>query len=312
MKPMLAAKDPKELRFPCYGSAKIDGIRAVVKDGILLSRTLKPIPNAHTQDLFGADDLEGLDGELAVGSASASDLMQKTTSGVMSEQGEPDVTYWIFDYWTDVHARYSDRILRLQAAVDGRYIDVGSKRPRVRLLPQVLINSAEALLEFEERMLSEGFEGVMTRAPEGVYKYGRSTPREQFLVKHKRWETAEAVVIGFEERMHNANEATTDELGHTKRSSHKDNLVPMGTLGAFLVRDAQGIEFRVSPGVLTHTQRKEIWDSRMKYMGALLTYKTFKVTGVKDKPRFNIFKAWRDPQDSDFLPIPKFLRTHND
>jgi DNA ligase-1 len=105
MKPMLAAKEAKpELRFPCFASAKIDGIRAVVKEGILLSRTLIPIPNHYTQDLFGSDDLEGLDGELAVGPANATDLMQRCQSELMSRDGEPQVTYWIFDYWTDVLA----------------------------------------------------------------------------------------------------------------------------------------------------------------------------------------------------------------
>ena len=45
-KPMLAS--PMELehvRWPMYASVKLDGIRAVVRDGKLLSRSLKPIPN---------------------------------------------------------------------------------------------------------------------------------------------------------------------------------------------------------------------------------------------------------------------------
>lgn len=310
MKPMLAAKDVKDLRFPCFASAKIDGIRAVVQDGILLSRTLKPIPNGYTQTLFGSDDLNGLDGELAVGPPNAADLMQRTTSGVMSHEGEPEVSYWIFDYWTDIHSRYDDRLLRLQTAVNGRYIDQDSPRPRVRLLSQYLVHTPDELLKLESDMLAEGYEGVMTRCPEGRYKYGRSTPREQFLVKHKRFTDGEAVVIGFEERMHNANEATIDERGYTKRSSHQDNLVPMGTLGALIVRDVEtGIQFNIGTG-FADAERQYIWDNKHLYLGSIAVYKHFEQVGVKDAPRFPVFKGFRHP--NDMLAIPSFLRKFND
>jgi DNA ligase-1 len=310
--PMLAAKEAKpELRFPCWASPKVDGIRAVVKDNILLSRTMIPIPNHYTQDLFGVSDLEGLDGELAVGPLNAPDVMQKTMSGVMSQDGEPDVIYWVFDYWTDEHAPFGDRILRLSAGLSTNYIGPGSKHSRVCLLPQRLINNAEELKAFEDRVLAEGYEGVMTRAPEGLYKFGRSTPKQQWLVKHKQWSDAEAVVIGFEERMHNANEATIDERGYTKRSSHQDNLVPMGTLGALIVRDvASGIVFRIGTG-FADAERQYIWDNQSKYLHSIAVYKTFKQTGVKDAPRFPVFKAFRDARDI-MLDIPSFLRKYND
>jgi DNA ligase-1 len=299
MKPMLAAKEAKpELRFPCFASAKIDGIRAVVKEGILLSRTLIPIPNHYTQDLFGSDDLEGLDGELAVGPANATDLMQRCQSELMSRDGEPQVTYWIFDYWTDVHARYDDRRIRLQAAENGKYIGAESKRPRVRLLPQYFVENMESLNQLESEMLAEGYEGIMTRCPEGLYKYGRSTPKEQYLVKHKRFADGEAVVIGFEERMHNTNEAVLDERGYSKRSSHQENLVGTGMLGAFLCMDPETkVEFKVSAGRTTNPQRKWLWEHRLSVLGKTIVYLHFAASGVKDKPRFNVFKAFRDARD---------------
>lgn len=309
--PMLAAKEAKpELRFPCWASPKVDGIRAVVKDNILLSRTMIPIPNHYTQDLFGVSDLEGLDGELAVGPLNAPDVMQKTMSGTMSRDGEPDVIYWVFDYWTDQHAIFGDRILRLTAAQNGQYIGPNSRRPRVCLLPQVLVNTPDELKAFEDKVLAEGYEGVMTRAPEGLYKFGRSTPKQQWLVKHKQWDDAEAVVIGFEERMHNANEATVDERGYTKRSSHQDNMIPMGTLGALIVRDPwSGVQFNIGTG-FADAERKYIWDNRDKYLNSFAVYKTFKQTGVKDAPRFPVFKGFRDSRD--VLTIPSYLRKYND
>jgi hypothetical protein len=70
-KPMLA---PNEIpsddfvasRLPLLASYKLDGIRATVQGGKLLSRTLKPIPNKFLQERFG-NLPEGLDGELVQG-----------------------------------------------------------------------------------------------------------------------------------------------------------------------------------------------------------------------------------------------------
>ena len=98
IKPMLAVEaDFKKLRYPVFAQPKLDGIRVIIKNGVVYSRSLKPIPNKHVQALFG--HLEGVDGELIVGNPTAHDVFQKTTSGVMSKDGEPDVTLYAFDMW---------------------------------------------------------------------------------------------------------------------------------------------------------------------------------------------------------------------
>src|ERR1035441_882839 len=85
-KPMLAAtmKDTSKLHFPLLASQKLDGIRATVQGGRLLSRTLKPIPNENVQALFKGLP-EGIDGELIVGDPLAPDAYRKTVSLVMSD-----------------------------------------------------------------------------------------------------------------------------------------------------------------------------------------------------------------------------------
>lgn len=97
---MLASsiKSNDDLRFPLLASPKLDGIRCIVKNGLALSRSLKPIPNKHVQDILSRlpSNLI-LDGELIVGDPYHPNVMQKTTSGVMSENGEPSFTYFIFD-----------------------------------------------------------------------------------------------------------------------------------------------------------------------------------------------------------------------
>jgi DNA ligase-1 len=154
----------------------------------------------------------------------------------------------------------------------------------------------DEILQAEEEALNQGFEGVMLRDPNGKYKFGRSTTAEAALVKLKRFNQSEAVIIGFEEQMHNANEAKVDNLGHTERSSHKANMVPTGMLGAMVVRDLNtNIEFNVGTG-FTAADRQEYWTKRESLVGKVVSYK-FLAIGVKDKPRHPVFLGFRNKED---------------
>lgn len=291
---MLAGKCPDELTFPVYASPKIDGIRAVVKEEMLLSRTLKPIPNAYVQEMLGVSYLSGLDGELTVGPANAKNVMQTTMSAVMTQEGEPDFTWWVFDYWNDPYIPFSTRWEKMARAFTSEF---EAAFPRVKLLTQTYIMNREQLMLYEDATVQQGFEGIIIRSPHGPYKYGRSTAKEGTLLKLKRWSDSEAVVTGFKEKMHNGNEARVDERGYTKRSSHQENLVPMNTLGALVVRDVTTqIEFDLGTG-FDDVTRKKVWDLRSSYVGQLVTYKHFDLCGVKEAPRFPTFKSFRDKRD---------------
>lgn len=290
LRPMLASKAPEKINFPVYASPKVDGIRAVISDGMLLSRTLKPIPNDCTQGLFGHAMYNGLDGELAVGNPTHTHLMQITTSGVMSEQGTPDVTFWVFDIW-QAPGVYSERLHELRKWVASQQQDI-----RIKLLKQEWIETQEKLDDFEHAMLMLGFEGVMLRDPNSPYKFGRSTQKQGYLLKLKRFETDEGIVVGAEEQMHNANAATQDERGFTKRSGHQANLVPAGVMGTLVLRDNKGGAVRIGTG-FTAAQRKDIWLNPNQYLGRTVTYRHFAKTGVKDAPRIPSFVAFRDPRD---------------
>src|SRR5258707_792756 len=95
-KPMLAGDAPKDITFPVMASAKLDGIRCIVVNGVALSRSFKPIPNKHVQKIL-AEGFDGLDGELIVGEPGAPDVYSKTNSAVMSQDGTPDFTFYVFD-----------------------------------------------------------------------------------------------------------------------------------------------------------------------------------------------------------------------
>ena len=96
--------------------------------------------------------------------------------------------------------------------------------------------------------------------------------------------------------MHNDNEAETNALGRTERSTKKEGMVGAGTLGGFNVRDLKsGVEFSIGSG-FTADERSRYWSVRKAVVGGIVKYKYF-ATGSKDKPRFPIYLGVRDKID---------------
>lgn len=295
--PMLSAdcEELSGLQGPLLASPKLDGIRAIVKDGVLVSRNLKPIRNRHTQSLFGRSEYEGLDGELIVGAHSGAGVFDRTTSGVMSFDGEPDVSFHVFDKWNQPGG-YIARYKSLEWFSNPAW--------RIVRLEQTPITSLEELDAYEKNAVAKGFEGTMLRHVGGSnanapYKFGRSTWREQLLVKLVRRHTLNATVAGFVEQMHNANELQTDARGYAKRSKVKENLQPMGVLGAFVCQPGAGEKatapFEVGGG-FTAAQRADYWAARERLIGQtiVIEYREITKDGV---PRFPVFKGIRHADD---------------
>lgn len=287
-KPMSASKaELDQVLLPAYVSPKYDGIRAVVINGQVLSRNLKLIPNKHIQRLFGKPEYNGLDGELIVGSPTASDVFNKTSSGVMSAEGEPDVKFYAFDEFLE-DGGFENRQRTLKR--------IAKKLKKVELTPQYLVLDVNELAGYERELTAMGYEGIMIRHPHGPYKHGRSTLREGYLLKCKRFEDSEAVIIGYSQQMHNANEAEVGELGQTKRSSKKAGMVATNMLGTFAVRDlTTDVEFEIGTG-FTQADRELYWSKVDDFFGKIVKYR-FQPAGVKEKPRFPVFIGFRDEID---------------
>lgn len=309
-KPMLSAtcEDITKIKYPVLVSPKLDGIRCLIRGGVAVSRNLKPIPNKYVQEkLKGLPD--GLDGELIVGPATGDDVWNRSQSGVMSSDGEPDFTYWVFDQYCAAvsidgfRERYEGLLAwEMDIRIDGDRYPVG-------VVPHDRAAHAVILAELEELYVSRGYEGVMIRDPNGAYKFGRSTVKEGGLLKLKRWHDAEAVVVDMVERMHNGNEATKDELGRTKRSTHKENKTGRGDMGALVCLFDTGpqtqVTFELGTG-FTDEQRKGIWDaakganlSPSENPGCIGQIVTFKYQQLSPDgiPRFPVFKGFRHSGD---------------
>ena len=290
IRPLLSCEvSVDNINFPIYVSTKFDGVRALVIDSVVYSRSMKPIRNKHVQKLFGKPEYQGFDGELVVGDIYAKDVFQKTTSGVMSKDGCPDVKFYVFDLWNLPDEDYESRQRVLQ--------DLLLQDSTMSSVVYTMIHKCHTVedldffLKHEEKV---GGEGLIGRNPKGRYKYGRSTPKEQFSMKFKFFQQEDFEVIGFTERMHNSNEQKRDELGYAERSSAKDGMIPMNTLGSLVLKYGEDT-FNCGVG-FSDALRDEIWFNQEKYLGKLASIRYMSV-GAKDKPRIPSFIWFRDEDD---------------
>jgi DNA ligase-1 len=296
VKPMLAGKATDEQISKLfdkvkemYASPKLDGIRCMIQDGVALSRSLKPIRNEFIQSILSNPMFDGLDGEIISGDPTADDVYRITTGNVMRATGKPDFTFWIFDNFLHPYP-YMGRQHELH------HVDPTGIHPNIEVLKSVSVFNMKELQAYEQYCLELGYEGVILRDPNGMYKHGRSTAKEGGLIKVKRFEDSEAMILGMEEQMKNNNEKKVNELGRGQRSSHKENKTPKGTLGALVCKDVStGTQFNIGSGFDDIT-RDKLWKSKDGLVGQIVKYKSFKI-GVKDAPRHPVYLGIRDSTD---------------
>lgn len=293
VRPMLAASldsesDLYNLSYPIAASPKIDGIRFMKPPSSkALSRAWKPLPNEHFQSFVtGFSELDYSDGEVIVGNdPTATGLFNRTQSAIMTKAGEPDVSIWLFDNWQEPDKTFECRTSKaLQAS---KCLGLSN----VNYVTHVLLNSPDEVAEYEAEAVNAGYEGIMLRSIRAGYKYGRSTLREQGLIKIKRFVDEEAKVIGFEALERNANEVQKDAFGLQKRSTHKANKIADSLLGKLIVQSPKWGEFQIGSGFDIET-REKVWNNKEVYLNKLVTFK-YQSHGSKDKPRLPIFKGFR-------------------
>jgi DNA ligase-1 len=303
MNPMLAADclgKPEKIKLPAFLSPKLDGFRAIITtDQEVVTRNLKPVPNLFVRETLRGS-VPGLDGEIVVGDPRDTRSLGSTSSGITTRKGEPDFTFWVFDRQPVVPwGKKSEMVLNF-IPYSQRLLFLQSMKPsgRIKLLPQVLAHTLEEVLEYEDRCLAEGYEGIMARGPDSPYKDGRATLNEGWLTKLKRFIDTEVEVTGLYELEHNENVATRNALGHTQRSTHKAGKRASGMLGGYnvrLIRDVplpdgrtlkKGLAFDVGGGpAFTKAERIRLWGLGDQALGKIGKVKFFPV-GIDKKPKW--------------------------
>lgn len=191
---MLAKQyDGLHVTFPCYVEPKIDGIRAIFKDGEFYTRTGKL--------LKGLDHLKYncplvLDGELYLKGIT----FEKLSGLVRNHQPTPEIQYHVFDCILD-NAPYSTR--------RELYVDeiLGGCSPD-KMIP-IRSFSAYALHEIENHynfFIKSGYEGAVIKTIEHPYQFKRSWD----WMKLKKRETVDVEVVA----MHRGAGKYSDIMGY--------------------------------------------------------------------------------------------------
>ena len=310
IKPMLA-RDVNEakLKFPAIVQPKVDGSWAAVQNVKLLARSLKPHENKHVTQQYSNPDFEGLRGELIVGfNPAAKDLCRNTSSALRTVDGQPETSLECFDYVTPEtkDLGYEQRSTLLYLKV----VELQSKGyDFIKFIPCEVVFTLQQYHMFKHISLEKGFEGCVVRDPLAKHKEGRSSAVKPELWRFKPWSSAEIRVTRLVEEQKNNNEAKKNELGYTERSTHQSGKEGKQTLGAIVgtlvtpvldcygaVVTEVGTEITISTGCLKADDCWYYWTNPSELIDKIVEFEYFSY-GLKDKPRFAIFRRIRSDVD---------------
>ena len=312
MKPILACDvDMGKLEYPVMMFPKIDGVRALNTDNVLVGRSGKKFKNKLNTKFFSDPRFNGFDGEMVVDQVVGFGICNETTSALGTIEGTVLTRWCLFDYIIDGYnpnAPYQSRYRELERKVSDLLKNYPSLESRIWVVPYRMGWCKEDVEQFEIECLEQGYEGLILRDPDGPYKYGRSTVREGNYLRFKRFMDSEIEITHVLEGKSNQNELRSNPNGYAERSTLAENMVPNGMVGTICGRALETIEFggrvvvekgtliEVAPGKMTHKERQHYFENQGEIIGKIGKYQFFPV-GVKDKPRFPTFQGFRDPVD---------------
>jgi DNA ligase-1 len=140
----------------------------------------------------------------------------------------------------------------------------------VLITPQIMVHSYEELMKYEGDWVEQGYEGVMVRSIHGIYKQGRSTAKDGYLLKLKRFKDDEAICTGVTKLI----------------SAYFDKLDQVGALRVY--HPTLG-NFDIGAGMTTE-ERIEFWKNPPR--GQAIKFKYFGY-GEYSKPRYPVFLGVR-------------------
>jgi DNA ligase-1 len=320
-KPQLIANDEidiNQLSYPLLISTKMDGIRMVVKDGQILTRSLKQLPNKQLREKF--EDIRVftevqnvlLDGEVFAPHIP----FQFIVSTVMTEDC---FTKQSIKKWEELCKEHNFYITREEVISKLQFYCFDSIQNENNEMPfskrhdfveeclvafikiacpveQIPVDNAEEVIEYFEKIVNEGGEGLIIRNANSPYKYGRTRISENNSYKLKPWKTEDARIIGFVQatEVNEDAEKTTTELWMSRTSKRQEDRHNIEKASGFIV-DFNGKELTV-PISMTDAQKEYIWRHKDEYLGKFIEFK-YMTVGMKDLPRIPKFMRMREDKE---------------
>ena len=194
-------KQGHRIKYPCYGSPKLDGVRCLAirhQDRVeLKSRGGKEYVVPHIQDqLFPIMKVGDVwDGELYIHGK----YLEEIVSAVKKYNDlTPDIEFIIFDMVKD--ETYDHRLISMQAL--RRYTLSCVEAPSIDVIEFCEIQDENHMKQKHKEYVARGYEGIMIRSHDGKYESGK---RSADLQKYKEFfeEEFQIVAVG-EDRNGNA------------------------------------------------------------------------------------------------------------
>jgi DNA ligase-1 len=256
-------KKENHIKFPCFVQRKFDGTRCVSIPNVgLFSRNKKKYPHLDhiTQEINLLPDNIILDGELYSESISFQEIVGivKRQSLLKDDiQKQMHIKLFVYDIINDqpYHKRYQSLIELFQ-----KY-----KFKHLVLVHSDTCASKEEMIEKHALYVEQGYEGIMLRNKNGLYKGTRTND----LQKYKKFMDDEYKVVGFEE-------GSGLEKGAV----------------IWVCENKYKVPFRVRPRG-TRESRQEQFVNGAKYIGKMLTVRFQELTN-DGLPRFPVGIAFRD------------------
>lgn len=257
-KPMLAHgydKQAHKITFPAMVQPKLDGVRMLLgPDGTCLSRTGKRFSAEVLRHISEEHRDCWLDGELY----SDELTFEEIVSACRKQSGAPNknIHYHVYDI-VDSKKPFCDRLADLKQLVKGlRFTHV---------VKTLNVKTPEQVLEYHDKFVQEGYEGIMIRNENSKYEQKRS----YHLQKFKNFQDDEFLISDIKEAI--GNDAGT---------------------AIVQCKNTQGDTFWVRPRG-TREYRAEILKQKDLFMGQLFTVRFQNLT-EKGVPRFPVGIAVRN------------------
>lgn len=322
-KPILAPNDQPildDIKYPILASVKLDGIRCIFYKGEMLTRSLKPIVNKQLREKFEAIAEYTkkysiiLDGEIY----SHELTFQEITRYVMTQDFKDAKSIKKHGKVLSIpeHLKFNCfDCLKIEGQGEGKEAIITINTPFISRLqwacgvkdvfPQLMtvlkqdyIADEKEVTAYFEKVLADGYEGLILRDGEGKYKCGRCTIKEGNLYKVKPFRTFDAQIIEVSQgtEVNPDVPTTTNELGRTVTSKKKADRMLVDRVRDFVVQYDDGNTVKVSTSSLTHAERAKYWKIKDELIGQWIEYKGMLV-GAKDVPRHPVFIRFREPKE---------------
>lgn len=176
--------EPHKVKYPCFGSPKIDGVRAIFKMGKFYSRNGHPYKGLeHLQEQLKIAGITGeldgeLDGELVVPGVS----FQISSGQIRSNNPTPNAEFKLIELPT-IKDRYIVRLTLMR--------DLHLAGPNIHHIPHEKLDSLDEIYKYYKLCRKHKYEGIVVTP----YDYNYTGTRSWDWMKLKPKETYDAKII---------------------------------------------------------------------------------------------------------------------